>query len=588
MTVEEAQAAVDAAQAVLDAANASGTMKEKIAASKALAAARTQLTAIKNATRLEERAARAETAAAAAAKAEAERPKTGQEMAAQLKGVRPIIGAGESPDVVGGAGFPGYVDYKPIDEAGLRALYGYNPKTGKAYTPEEIKAANAGYLYGEDQGGPVGYELDPRTGQMNVLYKSGMVATSGATYQYTPQGYVVPSDKYMENFPGFGYDDFGRMINAQGQPITQADIDTYNSLVQKDPEAAREFARGKGFSSTVVNSNAPTTSTAQISTAAVNSAKSAAFTTGARTTQAGGLQNPYVPGTAAFTAFQERESAYNLLYQQMAAYGLQSLVDPLRNLVLEGVSPSEFTIRLRDTAAYKQRFGANQARINKGLRALTEAEYIGLEDQYQNVMRQYGLPSSYYSRGDMGRQEGFEKFIAGDVSPAELESRISTAYNRVVNANPEVGIALRNFYPDITNGDILAYALDPERALDQINRKITAAEIGGAAVQAGLTTNESDAAYLARYGITKQQAEQGYRTISGYLPRAQQLSSIYAKQVEGGPYTQASAEREVFGVPGAAEEERKRQRITSLEQAAFSGQAGLSGGALARERAGSF
>jgi hypothetical protein len=302
----------------------------------------------------------------------------------------------------------------------------------------------------------------------------------------------------------------------------------------------------------------------------------------------GAMQNPYVPGTAAFTAFQERESAYNLLYQQMAAYGLQSLVDPLRNLVLEGISPSEFTIRLRDTAAYKQRFGANQARINKGLRALSEAEYIGLEDQYQNVMRQYGLPSSYYTRGEMGRQEGFEKFIAGDVSPAELENRISTAYNRVINANPEVSIALRNFYPNVTNGDILAYALDPNRALDEINRKITAAEIGGAAVQAGLTTNESDAAYLARYGITKQQAEQGYRTISGYLPRAQQLSSIYGKQVEGGPYTQASAEREVFGVPGAAEEERKRQRITSLEQAAFSGSSGLTGGALSRERAGQF
>jgi hypothetical protein len=52
-----------------------------------------------------------------------------------------------------------------------------------------------------------------------------------------------------------------------------------------------------------------------------------------------------------------------------------------------------------------------QSRINKGLRALSEAEYIGLEDQYQNVMRQYGLPASYYTRGDMGRQEGFEKFI---------------------------------------------------------------------------------------------------------------------------------------------------------------------------------
>ena len=124
--------------------------------------------------------------------------------------------------------------------------------------------------------------------------------------------------------------------------------------------------------------------------------------------------------------------------------------------------------------------------------------------------------------------------------------------------------------------------------MNEIKRKVTAAEIGGAAVQAGLTTNLSDAEYLARYGVSKAQAQAGYQTISGYLPRAEQLSSIYGKQVEGGPYTQASAEREIFQTPGAAEEARKRQKITSLEQAAFSGSSGLTGGALSRERAGQF
>ncbi len=37
----------------------------------------------------------------------------------------------------------------------------------------------------------------------------------------------------------------------------------------------------------------------------------------------------------------------------------------------------------------------------KGLNALSEAEYIGLEDQYQNIMRNYGLPASYYTRAKM-------------------------------------------------------------------------------------------------------------------------------------------------------------------------------------------
>ena len=290
------------------------------------------------------------------------------------------------------------------------------------------------------------------------------------------------------------------------------------------------------------------------------------------------------------TASQAKSlSAFEVFRGFLNQYGLGALAADVEKYKLDGLSDDEMLIRLRtESAAYKRRFAANEARVAKGLAALSEAAYIGLEDQYQDVMRRYGLPETYYTRGEMGRQEGFEKFIAGDVSPVELEDRIQTAYNRVINANPEVGIALRQFYPGITNGDILAYTLDPDKALNEIQRKITAAEIGGAAVQAGLTTNLSDAEYLARYGVTKEQAQQGYRTISGYLPRAQQLSSIYGKQVEGGPYTQASAEREVFNVPGAAEEERKRLKITQLEQAAFSGQSGLTGGALGRERAGQF
>jgi hypothetical protein len=280
----------------------------------------------------------------------------------------------------------------------------------------------------------------------------------------------------------------------------------------------------------------------------------------------------------------EKKSAYALLYQQFNDLGIGGLVPELETLIKEGVSPAEFTLRLRGTEAYKKRFAGNAQRINKGLRALSEAEYIGLEDQYQNVMRQYGLPESYYTRGEMGRQEGFEKFIAGDVSASELEDRIMTAQKRVLNANPEVAQALKTFYPGISQGDILAYTLDPTKAIEDIKRKVTAAEIGGAAARSGLTTNVTDAEYLQRYGVTKESAEQGYGTIAGGLQRGSQLSSIYGQT----PYTQATAEQEIFNVPGAQEAKRQRQKITGLEKATFGGQSGLSQGALARDRAGAY
>jgi hypothetical protein len=277
-----------------------------------------------------------------------------------------------------------------------------------------------------------------------------------------------------------------------------------------------------------------------------------------------------------------KKSAYDLLYQQFNDLGIGGLVPELKTLIDEGVSPSEFTLRLRQTEAYKKRFAGNAQRIAKGLRALSEAEYVGLEDQYQNVMRQYGLPESYYSRGEMGRQEGFEKFIAGDVSASELEDRIMTAQKRVINANPEVAQALRTFYPGISQGDILAYTLDPSKAIEDIKRKVTAAEIGGAAVRAGLGTSVADAEYLQRYGVTKEQADQGYQAAAQIVPRASQLSQIYKQD----PYTQATAEQEIFNLPGQVEAQKQRKKLTELETATFSGRSGM--GALARDRAGAF
>ena len=279
---------------------------------------------------------------------------------------------------------------------------------------------------------------------------------------------------------------------------------------------------------------------------------------------------------------EDRRSAYDLLYSEFKQYGLEALVTPLKSLIEEGVSPSEFTLRLRETDAYKKRFAANAQRVAKGLRALSEAEYIGTEDQYQDVMRRYGMPESYYTKGELGIQSGFEKFLAGDVSAIELEDRIQTAQNRVVNSNPEVAKALKEFYPGISNGDILAYVLDPANAIEQIKRKVTAAEIGGAAIQSGLQTGMTRAEELAAAGITKQQAQQGFQTVAEVAPRGGQLADIYKQS----PYTQTTAEQEVFGLAGATEAAKQRKKLTQLETAAFSGSAGA--GALARERAGSF
>jgi hypothetical protein len=296
------------------------------------------------------------------------------------------------------------------------------------------------------------------------------------------------------------------------------------------------------------------------------------------------LANQQEAARAAAASQAQRQSAYDLLLAQFKEYGLSDLVEPLKNLITSGASPAEFTIRLRESEPYKKRFAANAQRIAKGFTALDEATYLAMEDQYQEVMRQYGLPESYYTKDSTGKQVGFEQLLANDVSNIELGDRLMVAQDRVLKSNPEVIAALKQFYPDINNGDILAYTLDPKNAIKDIQRKVTAAEIGGAAIQSGLGTSLARAEELQRYGVDKEAATAGFATIGAGLQRGSQLASIYKQD----PYTQTTAESEIFNVPGAQEARKQRQKITGLEKATFGGQSGITQGALARDRAGGY
>jgi hypothetical protein len=276
---------------------------------------------------------------------------------------------------------------------------------------------------------------------------------------------------------------------------------------------------------------------------------------------------------------RDRQSAYDILYNEFNKYGLGGLVEDVKYLLQSNVSPSQFAIELQNTKSYQQRFAANQERIKAGLRALTPAEYVGLEDQYQNIMRTYGMPSSYYTKDGTGKQAGFEKFLANDVSASELEDRIATAQQRVLNSNPEVLTALKQFYPDINNADILAYTLDPTNALTTIKRKVTAAEIGGAALAQGLQAAGGTAESLAGLGVTKAQAQQGYANVAEIFHVVHNLLT----STENSLHTQQTAEAEIFNTQGSAQAAARRRKLKGLEEASFGGSSGV--GALGRDKA---
>ena len=285
----------------------------------------------------------------------------------------------------------------------------------------------------------------------------------------------------------------------------------------------------------------------------------------------------------------ERVSAYDILYSQFKDLGLESLVEDVKESIIKSQSKSERTLALRSSDNYKKRFAGNKKRVDNGFAAIDEATYLALEDSYQALLQNYGMPEKYYKRGDLGVQEYLEQAISNNVDPTTFEDRI-IAGQKVLNANKAVLDAAKEFYPTLTDGDFLDYVLNTENALPDIQRKVTAAEIGGAQLNAGfnfgktpqeIAAAKANAEELAKAGVTGAKYQASAADIAEASIRGGQLSSIYKQD----PYTQQTAEAAVLNTPGSAEAVKQTKKLTALEQAKFSGQAGR--GVLARERAGS-
>ena len=282
-------------------------------------------------------------------------------------------------------------------------------------------------------------------------------------------------------------------------------------------------------------------------------------------------QNQAKIDAAAADAAARKERADNAilaLTDRFTKFGLASLVPKIRELAIGGATEATITLQLQETPEYQQRFRANTDRIKKGLSVLQPGEYLGLEDQYRQILRAYGLKQ-------FDNDDYVSQFISNDISAAELSSRVVTAVQRVQNADPAVMSTLRDYY-GIGNTDLVAYVLDPNQQFQKIERQVAAAEIGTAARRQGLEAGVGVSEQLAAQGVTQAQAQKGYATIADILPGATKLSQIYGGVLD--QYGQSEAEQEVFNTLASAQ--RKRRALTEREIAAFGGASGLGKTAL--------
>jgi hypothetical protein len=303
------------------------------------------------------------------------------------------------------------------------------------------------------------------------------------------------------------------------------------------------------------------------------------------------------PGLAYAKAQAEadRQDAFENLKVVFEAYGLGSLSDSITRIMRSGATANEAIVKLKYdktidpatgkawNAAYTLRFAGNEKRINAGLNALSEAEYINLEDSYANTLKAYGL-GNMLTTSRTTNEAMLAKYIGADVSATEFKDRIQTVQDRVVNADPAIKETFKTFYPSITDSDLVQYFLDPATTIGKLKEKATAAEIGAAAKGQGLNALQGTAESLAAYGIDRATALQGYQSIGEVLPASKNLSSIYKEA--GIEYNQASGEEEFFKGNVKAAEQRKR--LKSLERASFSGESGVGAASLSRATQGSF
>ena len=257
-----------------------------------------------------------------------------------------------------------------------------------------------------------------------------------------------------------------------------------------------------------------------------------------------------------------QRNVFDLMRETLAQWGLSSLAKDLRHLIVGGqTDPSELALALSQTDAYKQRFAANALRVKAGLRELQPAEYIALEEQYRNVMRQYGIPAGFYDDNSK-----LDRFIAGDVSPAEMQNRVQAAADLVFNSPPEAQKAWDQFYGGGKGGAIAAI-LDPKTAAPLVEQQVAASQIAGSALSQGLQANKGTAERLASEGVTLDQARAAYSAIAQRLQTDTQVGARFGMNLN-----QSDEEKATF--EGDATALRKQNVLYSEEAGLFGGHGG--------------
>jgi len=358
------------------------------------------------------------------------------------------------------------------------------------------------------------------------------------THNYNPAGIGITSDAVQ----GQGYGSIGGGVqayvdfvknNSRYQAVIHAGDPTAQAIAMGNSGwAAGKYDSGSGPGSSLLSimgtlGSSVNNAEAMTSTGATSSTGAGGGTTSttAPAAQAAPQSSTNINGQT-YTGTQGNVSALSSIESTLAAYGfagpdLKTLTDWSWGEITTNTDPAQVVLDLQTpgSAAYpvfqKQFPGfttANQELTSNGLKAISVADYQGYQTAAMQIAQAAGFPPGFVSKGNIG------VWIGGNVSLDEFKARAQdalalgtnstpdqqsafNAYFGVQDNNPYLGVNLSGHGP-ITPGQIAALALDPMTAEPLIHQQITAAQIGGSGVTAGVgAISKDEAVKLAQAGV---------------------------------------------------------------------------------------
>jgi hypothetical protein len=202
------------------------------------------------------------------------------------------------------------------------------------------------------------------------------------------------------------------------------------------------------------------------------------------------------------------------------------------------------------------------------------SEYVAGEEDYTRLMTRLGMSS-------LGTADNYGTLVGNDVSLKEVTDRVAEAYNRVKSLDDQVLAGLKEQFPSLKQEDLIQAVLTKETP-GQLENRITRAEIGVEAKQAGVTSLLGAQA-LQEQGVTRAQARQGFQSLAEYQRNAG-AGLAQAQQMFGDTTSATDLQTELESEALLGQTSKTRKRLESQARAQFSGQSGITTGSLSRKR----